>query len=221
MNPIDVAWSVLKALPEQQMYGHVLQDPIQRGPNEWEYSQPPSYEPDLDDRRGTMHPAIAGLEARRNPESWSDLDRQIAQRARHRADIERTSRGGPDYTGYTGMRDSLLDRPFTTSTGMEAQERYGLMREQPHFPMNRNPFVTRTQELYGHDPDLINPETGDYVPLPQHTYVPPPPSYPSYKPSERWNAMQQQWEGPATSGYGTAGMPEDIPSDWDERHPWE
>ena len=215
MNAFDIAWSVLKALPEQQMYGHVLQPPIQRGPNEWEYSQPPSYEPNLDDRRGTMHPAIAGLEARRNPESWSDTDRQIAHRARHRADIERTSRGGD---GRHGKRDDLLDRPFTTSTGMEARKRYGLMRGQPHFPTNSNPFVTRTQELYGHDPDLINPETGDYVPLPQHTYAPPSPSYPSYRPPERWNAKQQQWEGPPPP---SAGIPEDIPSDWAERHPWE
>ena len=65
MNPFDAAWSVLKALPEDQVFS-------QSGGRM--YGQIPEQE-----RHGTVHPAIRGLLQRRNrgvgPDGYTDFNR--------------------------------------------------------------------------------------------------------------------------------------------------
>ena len=65
MNPFDAAWSVLKALPEDQMF-------TQSGATM--YGQIPEQE-----RHGTVHPAIRGLLQRLNrgvgPDGYTDFNR--------------------------------------------------------------------------------------------------------------------------------------------------
>ena len=182
-----------------------------------------------------MHPAIRGLVERMNPESWSDADRQAARRARREFDIHNTDPydfpNVPQPLRAYGGQGAIYppewyDNPVPVSTELQTR-----VEGQPYFPSHDvpNPDANARwdaqrrdfrplREQIGHDADLIDQGAGFRGqgaprPLPQHTFVPEYPSYRSPKSVTSDASLSPQ--------VGPTGMPEDIPSDWDDRHPWE
>ena len=225
MNAFDIAWSLLKALPEQQMYRWTPR------------SKFPSPEPSgfhYGERVGTIHPAIAGLVERTSAENFPEGDyrREALERGKREFDIHNTS-----HDDFPRVPQPLLarhkrqisplewyDNPVPVSTELESR-----VEGQPYFPPHDvpNPDAgwhaqtrehTPLHEQIGHDADLIDPKagwrgTGAPIPLPQHTYVP---QYPSYRSP---NIVTS--DASVSPQVGPTGMPEGISPDWAERHPWE
>lgn len=59
--PFDVAWSLLKALPEDQLYTSLVSDEERRRDLNPEYSEMIMYLPGMGGNYSTMHPAIRGM----------------------------------------------------------------------------------------------------------------------------------------------------------------
>ena len=233
MNPLDAAWSLLKALPEQQVHRWSPRTTWPPAEPPRGYSAPWTEREDTE-RVGTIHPAIAGLLERTSAENFPEGDyrREALERGKREFDIQNTS-----HDDFPRVPQPLLARhkrqisplewvhnPVPVSTELESR-----VEGQPYFPPHDvpNPDAgwhaqtrehTPLHEQIGHDADLIDPKagwrgTGAPIPLPQHTYVPPYPSYRSPKFVTSDASLSPQ--------VGPTGMPEGIPSDWAERHPWE
>ena len=136
MRPIDVAWNLLKALPEQQMfynptlarfYGDAHGDDIDEGEQE---------------RMGTVHPAIQGMLNRRGQPSMEMGRPKITHRFAA-FDKNMIDEVPSQYQGPVGFRDTAVRAPPNSSergleqlyaTGVEpTDENLRLYAENPRF----------------------------------------------------------------------------------------
>ena len=135
MRPIDVAWNLLKALPEQQMfynptlarfYGDAHGDDIDEGEQE---------------RMGTVHPAIQGMLNRRGQPSMEMGRPKITHRFAA-FDKNMIDEVPSQYQGPVGFRDTAVRAPPNSSergleqlyaTGVEpTDENLRLYAENPN-----------------------------------------------------------------------------------------